>query len=231
MEKLVYLLWKPDDTADNVWHQQLTQTLIPALRIAGAHRFRLNLADAGVAGADSMRMACQSPLPDALLSFWMNSSHERHPAEKALSAQAKQIAGYSVCESEPLPDALHSAPEGERCYGMNHIVFLQKPPRLSREEWLDIWLESHTAIAIDTQQNFGYRQNIVVRSLTKHAPAYDAIVEENFPPEAIGNQDAFYRYGNLGQLANNQKRMFQSCVRFIDFDKMGRLPSSEFNFK
>ena len=46
MEKLVYLLWKPDDTADNVWHQQLTQTLIPALRIAGAHRFRLNLADA-----------------------------------------------------------------------------------------------------------------------------------------------------------------------------------------
>jgi hypothetical protein len=230
VEKLIYLLWKPEIITDIDWHKQLSRKLVPDLRAVGASKFRLNLPDADVAAAEPMRMTNQAPLPDALLSFWMTSSTQRYPAEKILAASAARIAGYSVCESEPLPNILHPVAEGSRGFGMNHVVFLQIPPRLSREVWLETWLESHTAIAIDTQQNFGYRQNIVIRRLTDDAPLCDAIVEENFPPEAISDQNAFYRQGTPEQLAENQKRMFQSCVRFIDFDKMGRLPTSEYNY-
>lgn len=230
MEKLVYLLLKPENITSNNWKQQLSQCITSSLRTAGASRFRLNIADGDVAAADVMRMTSQPPLPDALLSFWLNSASNRHVIEEKLASLATLIAGYCVCESEPLPNILHPASEGERCFGMNHVVFLQKPARLTRRLWLETWLESHTTIAIETQENFGYRQNIVVRGLTDGAPLWDAIVEENFPPEAIGDQNAFYRRATPEQLADNQKRMYQSCVRFIDFDKMGRLPTSEYNF-
>ncbi|HSC76509.1 MAG TPA: hypothetical protein VLB90_09775 [Pseudomonadales bacterium] len=230
MEKLIYLLWKPENITDVDWHQQLSTRLISDLRKAGGQKFRLNLPDGDVAAAAFMRITDQTSLPDAFLSFWMSSATQRHSAEHILEKSVARIAGYSVCESEPLPNVLHPVTEGARCFGMNHIVFLQTPPRLTREAWLETWLESHTTIAIETQQNFGYRQNIVVRRLTDDAPPCDAIVEENFPPEAIADQDAFYRQGTPEQLAENQKRMFNSCVRFIDFDKMGRLPTSEYNY-
>jgi hypothetical protein len=230
VEKLIYLLWKPDTQSDREWHRQLSSITIPELRVNGAQRFRLNLVDDDVAGAAGMRMTDQPPLPDAMLSFWLTSAHHRLPFESILTATSKKISGYSVCESEPLPNTLHPTTGGERCYGMNHVVFLQIPPRLNRNEWLNIWLDRHTQEAIETQQNFGYRQNIVIRSLTADAPLVDAIVEENFPPAAIVDQNAFYRNDSPQELAANQKRMIQSCVRFIDFDKMSRLPTSEFNF-
>jgi hypothetical protein len=230
VEKLIYLLWKPSNIIEADWHKTLSQNLIPDLRDITAHRFRLNLSDMDVAGAAPMRMTSQPPLPDAMLSFWMGSANQRYAAEKNLLTVAARIAGYSVCESEPLPNTLHPVVEGARGFGMNHVVFLQTPDRLTRDQWLQIWLDSHTKIAIDTQQNFGYRQNIVIRKLSDDAPYWDAIVEENFPPAAIHNQNAFYRQGNPEQIAENQKLMYQSCKRFIDFDKMGRLPTSEYNY-
>lgn len=230
MEKLVYLLWKPEQIADKQWHDALTNKLISQLRMANASQFRLNLPDTHVADANVMCMTSQPPLPDAMLSFWIASASHRHGAEKHLMKIATRIAGYSVCESEPLPNTLHPAIEGARCFGMSHIVFLQIPPRLSREEWQQAWLENHTTVAIDTQQTFAYRQNIVVRRLTPDAQHWDAIVEESFPPEAIGDQNAFYRRDTPEKLAENQKRMYQSCKQFIDFDRMGRLPTSEYNF-
>lgn len=230
MEKLIYLLWKPQTAVNTpVWQQELLQ-LPTTLRSVGAQKLRVNLPDDEVIDAASMCMTDQPPLPDALLSFWISSSFNRAAIEEILQLYAARIAGYSVCESEPLPNTLHPVADGIRCYGLNHVVFLRKPERLTREEWLSTWLDSHTQIAIDTQQTFGYRQNIVVRTLTPDAPLCDAIVEENFPPEAISDQNAFYRQDTAEALLANQKAMFQSCVRFIDFDKMGRLPTSEYNF-
>jgi hypothetical protein len=230
MEKLIYLLWKDPASPNDAWCQTLRNTLPTALRQAGANHLRLNLADADVAAATSMRMSPEPPLPDALISLWLDSASQRATAEAALAQQAIRLAGYLVTESEPLPNVRHPATEGERVFGMNHIVFLQTPTRLSREEWLDLWLNRHTQLAIDTQTTFGYRQNLVARRLHSDAPAIDAIVEENFPPAAIGDQNAFYRRESEEELQKNQKVMYQSCRNFIDFDKIGRLPSSEYNF-
>ncbi|HQQ75010.1 MAG TPA: hypothetical protein PK031_07640 [Pseudomonadales bacterium] len=230
VEKLIYLFWKPEDIALHEWHQQISDQLIPVLRNSGATRFRLNLPDDAVAKAHTMRMTHQPPLPDALLSFWVNSASQRHNFETSMRAMAARIAGYCVSESEPLPNTLHPVESAVRGFGMNHVVFLSIPERLDREQWLNLWLDQHTAVAIDTQQNFGYRQNIVWRALHADGPLIDAIVEENFPPEAISDQNAFYRPGTAEQVSEHQKRMYQSCKQFIDFDKMGRLPTSEYNF-
>ena len=116
-----------------------------------------------------------------------------------------------------------------RVEGMCQVVFLQKPDRLSYEQWLDTWHHSHTQVAIDTQSTFGYRQNVVARALTEGAPPCDAIIEENFPAAAMNSQQAFYAaVGDEVKFRANQKAMIDSCVRFIDFDKIDVLPTSEY---
>jgi hypothetical protein len=113
---------------------------------------------------------------------------------------------------------------------MCQVVFLQRPPRIAHDEWIRVWQGSHTQVAIDTQSTFGYRQNVVIRALTYAAPHYDAIVEENFPAAAMSDQNAFYdAVGDDAKRDANLKAMIDSCVRFIDFDRIDVIPTSEYN--
>ena len=114
---------------------------------------------------------------------------------------------------------------------MCHVVFLTHPPRLSYDHWLDIWHNSHTQIAIDTQSTFGYRQNVIVRPLTYGAPPFDAIIEENFPAAAMESEQVFYEAeGDDEKYQKNAKAMMDSVMRFIDFDKIDIIPTSEYLF-
>jgi hypothetical protein len=57
----------------------------------------------------------------------------------------------------------------------------------------------------------------------------DAIVEENFPAEAMTDREVFYNaVGNPALKAANEKRMIDSCVRFIEFDRIDCIPTSEY---
>src|SRR3546814_5310897 len=47
-------------------------------------------------------------------------------------------------------------------------------------------------VGIETQSNFEYRQNVVVRPLSDDAPAIDAFVEECFPPDAMTDPHVFF---------------------------------------
>ena len=121
--------------------------------------------------------------------------------------------------------------DGRRLEGMCQIVFLQKPPRLSYEEWITVWQGSHTQVAIDTQSTFGYRQNVIVRALTYAAPHYSAIIEENFPAAAMTSPHAFYdAVGDDARYKANLKAMMDSCARFIDMDRIDVVPTSEYNW-
>ena len=87
-------------------------------------------------------------------------------------------------------------------------------------------------MAIDTQSTFGYKQNVIVRPLTYAAPPYDAIVEENFPAEAMTNPQAFYdAAGDEEKHQKHEQAMIESCMRFIDFDKLDRILMSEYVMK
>ena len=140
---------------------------------------------------------------------------------------------YLVAEAEPLvSQRKHPAAPGDRGYGMCQVVFFSKPSHLSREDWLALWQGSHTQVAIDTQSTFGYRQNLVVHPVGEDTPAFDAIVEENFPPEAMSSDHAFYDTGGdetlLGQ---RMTAMMESCSRFIDFESIDVVPMSEYLVK
>jgi hypothetical protein len=229
VEKLVYLLWKPEAAEADAFRDRLLQTTAPALLAAGALRLQVNVADSAVAPAAPMRLGNTRPLPDALVTLFLHTHLDRKPAEKALAAAAPRIAGFLVLESEPIPNVKQRARDGERTPGYSQLALIQRPPRLDAEHWLQIWQGTHTAVAKETQSTFRYVQNRVVQPLTHGAPRFDAIVEECFPAAAMTSQHAFYdAVGDDAKLDANRKRMLESSGRFIDFDRIDVVPMSEY---
>lgn len=231
MEKLLYPVWKKSDLAADEFGRQLTEELAPILRELGCHKLRISVVDSAVAPAMSRLTENSGPAMDAMVSVWLDSSVYRQPFEQAIDRFVVRKIGYLVTESEPLVDDDAPRDDNNRVEGMCHVVFLTHPPHLSYDQWIDIWHNSHTQIAIDTQSTFGYRQNVIVRSLTYAAPSFDAIIEENFPAGAMESEHVFYEAGgDDAKLEQNQKAMMDSVMRFIDFDKIDIIPTSEYLF-
>ncbi len=229
MEKLVYVLWKGHEDLMQ-FNQKLLGPLRQKLQSLGADRLQVNVVDDMVTPGAPLRQENLRPGPSALVSFWLNSSHIRGAFEKALEEVAPRIGGYAVTESTVLPITETHA-SGERTRGFAQIALIQKPPRITHEAYIDTWLNSHTAVGVETQSNFYYCQNIVNRVLTAGAPAFASIVEECFPLEAMTDPRTFY-----GAPCDQKKyeerldRMMTSCSRFIDVDKIDVMITSEYRF-
>ncbi len=232
MEKMVYLVWKHETDSSTDFRQKLLGTVSQQLIKLGVHKLRVSVVDEDVAPADPMRIENTRPPMSGMVSVWVDTAISRKPVEEAIQSSVARMAGYLVTESEPIVNTRHVAADGQRTPGMNQVALLRRPPRLDYGHWLDIWLGSHTQVAIETQSTFGYRQNVVVRPLTYAAPPYDAIVEENFPEAAMTDRLAFYdSVGNEEQYKKRERQMVQSCSRFIDFDKIDCIPTSEYVMK
>lgn len=153
------------------------------------------------------------------------------------------VSAWSVTASEPLPIEMPAgAGSGRstgptdgipavatRCDGMANLAFLRRPERIAREQWLDIWLEDHTQIAIDTQSTTGYTQHVVVRALTEDAPVIDGIVEEIFPIGAVRDLGVFFdSRGDDERMAANMRAMTASTARFLDDGTVDAVPTGRY---
>lgn len=234
MDKLIYPVWKALATPA----EQFTATLLEAfsqqaLAVKSVHGLKICVVDEAVTPAAPYRMeGIVKPGFDAIVLVWLDTVTGREEFESALRQHVDSFHAYLVSETDQLPTYADRVNAGQRTPGMNQIVFLKKPENLSHDEWLDIWQQHHTPIAIETQSTFGYRQNVVSKALTAGAPDIDAIVEENFPQAAIGSRAAFYDAGDDEALYKERETlMIESCARFIDFDKIDCIPTSEYFFK
>ena len=199
---------------------------------ANIRHVRVCVVDEAVSAAEPYRIVSDDNPPDGVVTLWIDSYLQRDDFEQQLAKCVSGYSAYLVWESEPLVNTEHIADPGQRTHGMNEIVFLRRPRHLSEAEWIAIWHDSHTQVAIDTQSTFGYRQNVVIRALTADAKPQDAIIEENFPAAAISSRQAFYdAAGDEATYRSREKIMVESCARFIDFDDMDCLPMSEYIIK
>jgi hypothetical protein len=232
MEKMIYAIWKHESESALEFKIKLLEDVSEALLKLGVHKLLVSIVDEDVAKAGPLRMIVSRPPAQGIVSLWVDSANDRGPIEEVIEEAVSRTEGYLVTESMPIVNNKHAVSDGERVPGMNSVVFLKKPPRLNYECWLETWLGSHTKIAIDTQSTFGYKQNVIVRPLTYAAPPYDAIVEENFPEAAMTSNQAFYdATGDEEKCRKNEQAMIESCVRFIDFDKLDRIIMSEYIIK
>lgn len=221
MEKIVAALWEPcaERTA-----------LAAALRAAGAANIRLNLRDAAVDSGARHIQRWQEP--DAVAQFWLPSGNPRYfePAAAALAAASKRWAAWLVTESTVIPNTAHPPRDGERTPGWSQATFLAFRPDLDPAAADAHWRTHHTQVAIETQANFEYVQNRVVRALTADAPAYDAFVEECFPIAALTDPHAFFdAVGDDAKYQANLATMMESCGAFIDFTRIDVIPTSQYD--
>jgi hypothetical protein len=234
VEKIIVPVWKLAEHSQAQFCELMHGAVSDALLASGVHQLRVSLVDEAVAPAAGLRQENLEPMMDGVISFWVDSYIYRQQQFDAIAPHVAKLHAYLVTESAPM---VPPAAEGERTEGMCQIAFLCKPAEQSRADWLDIWHNSHTQVAIDTQSTFGYRQNVIAMALTEGAPHFDAIVEEHFPAAAMDSPHAFYdAFDEAGKpddakLGARVKEMIDSCARFIDFSRIVVLPTSEYTVK
>lgn len=231
MEKVIYLLWREPGLAPDAFAAGLHGPLRDQLRAAGALHCKLNVADADVAKAVGLKQVLLKPQPEAVAQVWVASAiaHFRAPIDEAVSRACGRHAAYLVTESQPRVNVKHPPAPGGRTHGFAQVALLRKPARLAYADWLDVWHNSHTFVANETQSTFEYIQNVVIRPLTPEAPAVDAIVEECFPPAAMTDYKAFFDApGDEARFKANFQRMIQSVARFIEPGQLDVVPTSQY---
>lgn len=171
-----------------------------ALREAGASAVQVNIDDEAVAPA--LRFGPGEPIT-AIASVWI----DRDPAAVinvvAETTGDQNLHAYRVTERmrlDPKP-----MPDGFRSDVMAQVAVLRRPESMSRDDYMNHWMYTHTAVAIRTQNTSGYIQNIVEEALTRVSPEISAIVEEHFPMASMHDPHEFY--GSRGDDAELERRM------------------------
>ncbi|MBK8103644.1 MAG: EthD domain-containing protein [Cellvibrionales bacterium] len=230
--KLMLFLNRPAPQSTDAFRESLLSFLdaLPEAFTA----IRLALADEAVAPAQPLAMLSTAHPHDAMVSVKVADGVDSALLMEGLRPLAAGICAYQVDEREPL----HYEAAPGRVEGMCQVAMFRKPAHLTREQWLDIWLNSHTQVAIDTQSTFSYRQNVVAAVLplagdaTYVGPVYDAIVEEQFPAAAMTDRSAFYAApGDTARYKANEQAMIESVMRFIDFAGFECVPMSEYRLR
>lgn len=245
MEKVIAALWAPEGESHADYGARLLDTLPGALAKAGAQTVRLNVRDAAVAPGAALVQQWQAPQQAAIAQFWMPSANARFRGgvDAVLAENSARFAAWVVCESTIIPNDEHACspsvspgkhsnnPTISRTHGWSQASFISFRPDMTREAAIAHWHTHHTRVAIETQSNFEYVQNLIVRALTDDAPAYDAFVEECFPLEALDQPQAFFdAVGDPAKFDANLAAMMDSCAGFIDFTRIDVIPTSQFDF-
>ena len=227
MEKLAYQLWKKDDDSLETFKEALLKNLSRDIGEL-VSELQINIADSDVIPANNLAQSNYPPAPNAVIFIKVKSYFLADTLESHLEKITNKIHGFVVSESIIL-DNTEKSPLGLRSEGFSQVVFLEKPKTMSTFDWFDHWTNFHTKIAIQTQSNFIYVQNTVVRSLQKESPSFIAIIEECFPLEAMTDPEVFYNAkNNPEQFAKHAQIMMDSCEKFIDFKKIEVIPTSRY---
>ena len=227
MEKIVIQIWKNHEIDDNDFKKFLLNEIPSNLR-SDLTSYQVNLPDKDVSKAAGLVQSSYPPSPNAIVFLKVKSLFHVEQKLKAFESHAEKLFSYIVSESKII-EVDESKNLNKRTEGFSQIVFLEKPDNIDRFDWFDHWTHHHTKIAIETQSNFIYVQNSVVRKLQKQAPDFIAIVEECFPSQAMSDQGEFYAArGDATLMKKNLEIMMDSCNAFIDFSKIEVIPTSRY---
>ena len=233
MEKLIYALWRDEAEPRPAFNARLLGPVANA--IAGHVRgLRINVQDDSVAGGTNPRFVVTDPQMEAVVQLWVDTAYPpaRAPIEAALAGAGVRIEGWLVSESVPLPNRAHPPRGSGPTEGFSQMVFFERPDALDFETWRRNWQDKHTAVATETQSNFEYVQNLVVRPLTPGAAPFAAIVEECFTLAAVEDRELYFdASGDPERLEAHYARMMESCAGFMGPAGGDCIPTRQYEVK
>jgi len=238
MEKLIYLLWPPPGQDKKGRQQLMLGQVGPRLLQAGALKLTLYVVD-----EDSN---VRSPAPFhpgericAEVALWTSDAEKRAPFEDILRSAGFRFAGYLVdeCVYTEYGGNRHSGarnwPDGQRSPGVVAVTLMERPRRLTREEWIKRWHGRQSPVSEAMQPRARYIRNVVVRAVTPDALPFEGIVEEAWPSARhVTNPFLFYGAGrNPLKLMWNMVVMLRSVTSFLDLHRIRTTMTSEYIVK
>ena len=139
MEKLIYVIWKPEGSSVAASKARLLEETAERIIELGACKLSMNLADELSKYAWGSRISGQQAPLFGTISLWLDTALERQVFEEAIGEATERAAGYLVTESVPIVNTTQIAPLGERTPGIMMVAFLQKPGRITYDVWLERW--------------------------------------------------------------------------------------------
>ncbi len=238
MDKLIYILWGPAGQDKKQRKQVLLQEVAPKLLKAGAKKLTMYIVDQD---SDFKSAAPFHPGERmcADMSLWLDSLEQCAPCEEIIKAAGFRLAGFLVDEviyteyggnrhSDP-----RNWPDGQRSPGIISVTLMERPKRLTREEWIKRWHGRQSPVSEAMQPRSRYIRNVVVKAVTPDAPPYEGIVEEAWPSvKHATNPFIFYGAGkNPFRLVWNMVVMLRSVTSFLDLTRIRTTYTSEYILK
>jgi hypothetical protein len=238
VEKLVYLLWAPPGSGPED-HARIATALAGELLVLGPQRLWMQVDDADAQVPVPLPPPEGEAVPMGVVSIWLDRYDDRGPFEAVLRARCSQIAGYLVLESlyTDYGGNRHSGPrdwpDGERSPGVTMVTLMERPDRLSPEEWVTHWHTVQSPVSESMQPRTRYVRNEVVRPVTPDAPPYRGIVEECWPSaEHVTDPMLFYcADGDSEVMGANLREMLSSVTAFLYLDRIRSITMSEYLLK
>ena len=178
MPKLIYLIHSPPHLDRGAFCDRVRYDLAPRLLERNPQALKLGLTD------PDLRKPLYLPIRKtglALISIW--TPDEPAPWTALIQTLGYYVAGYRVTESTPLAYD-RDWPDGTATPGAALLTLFRKKRGLPREDFIRIWHEGHSPMALKTHPLWNYLRNVVDSPITRDAAPWDAIVEEHFRSEA-----------------------------------------------
>jgi hypothetical protein len=238
MVKLIYVLWAPEGQAKERTKDILLRDAQRKLYDVGVKRLTMYI--------DDEFSNVRSPAPklypgtevSAEISLWVDDVERHYEIERILESHSFKIAGYLVDESiyTEYGGNRHFRkrdwPDGQRSPVIMAVTLMERPKKLSREEWIRRWHGTQSPVSETMQPRARYIRNVVVQAITPNAPPFEGIVEEAWPSARhITNPLLFYGAKNVFQLARNMYRMYRSVSSFLEIRKIRTSTMSEYILK
>ena len=236
--KIVYILWSIKGQEKKKTREILLGDL--STRIIGSGAVRLTI------DIDDPESDMRSPAPKlysgepicALVNIWVEEMSRRKNIEDMLRYAGFRLAGYLVEESifTEYGGNRHAGPrdwpDGRRSPGITMVTLMERPRRLSRDEWIKRWHGTMSPVSEEIQPRTRYVRNLVVEAITPGAPPFEGIVEEAWPSKRhVSNPFLFYGADNIWQLARNMCRILRAVKSFLDLRRIRTTPMSEYFIK
>lgn len=198
MEKIFYLLGRPDPEHISGFHRVLLNQSIDDIRSIGGQRITIHLADQDdqIQARAPKRLLGPWENFGAAVSFWVSSEHARTALEEKLQLLTNTVHGYLVTEAV-WQESEWRGEDGERRPGVCLLGGIGKKPSLTDNEFFKIWEQhSHNSFRLHPYRQ-SYSRHTVARCLTDDAPNYRGIILEHFPDMEVFVDD--HKFFNVSE--------------------------------
>ncbi len=127
-----------------------------------------------------------------------------------------EISSYRVAES-PYLTYKRDWDNGTATPGLMLLTLLQQKEGLSGSEFMRIWFEEHSPLAVTIHPLFNYVRNVVEEALSEEAFPFNGIVEEHFRNER-DLLNPLRMFGGLVKFIPNTLRVYRHVNTFINLD-------------